>query len=173
MKKLTFSLFVIPIFYIGTGTGTAQAQLRHNQLQPKTFSLMGQIFGPELVGLYLKYNISNMLAAHAGVGLLGDYHLGMNFYFATNRDGDMSVYLGPQLISVKDYQHGLLSANDPGYTERQFGFHAPVGLEISGRRGFTLQLEAGPSYVKKNYEQLNTKGFLFSIRLGHTFLRKY
>ena len=170
MKKRFFLLLAFPIFYLGTGSATAQ--LRYSQLQSKTISVMGQAFGPELLGLYLKYNLSNMFAAHAGIGLLGDFHLGGNFYFATNRYGDLNLYLGPQIFSVEDYQHGLFSANDPGHQDRQRGFYAPIGVEYLGSKGFTLQLEAGPSYTKAKYDQLNTAPFQFAIRMGQTFLRR-
>jgi predicted RNA-binding protein with TRAM domain len=51
---------------------------------------------------------------------------------------------------------------------RQFGIYLPVGYQLIGKKGFTLQVDIGPNFVNENWGQINTSPILGSIKLGIT-----
>ncbi|MBP7238960.1 MAG: hypothetical protein KBA14_01940 [Saprospiraceae bacterium] len=126
-----------------------------------------QLYGPEILGLHINYNISNHFSANTGIGLNADFHIGSNYYITKRKLGHFSIYSGFQLISYHEFSYSGSSGGD-----RQNGLYIPVGFEYVAHRGFTMQLDIGPNFYKYDYAQRNTVPFFGSLKIGITFLRK-
>lgn len=125
-----------------------------------------QLYGPEILGLHVNYNISNRFSVNTGIGLNADFHIGSNYYVTKRKPGNFSLYTGFQFISYHAFSYSGSSGG-----ERQKGLYIPVGCEYVAHRGFTIQLDIGPNFYKYDYDQRNTVPFFGSLKIGITFLR--
>jgi hypothetical protein len=132
-------------------------------------SLLFELFGPELMGGYFNYFISNRISANLGIGLDLDFHLGSNIYLVRRNKLRHSIYLGGQIIYYRKSTMSFIGFGGPIKPDHQIGFYLPIGYEYISKKGFTLQIDLGPNFVSRDWDQSNTKPILFSFKIGKTF----
>lgn len=140
----------------------SRSQIASDSL-PRRLSLLAELGGPEGLGVYAGYYVTDALALTVGVGLNFDAHLGMQLYFGGHTRSAHSVYAGAHFVICNQY----VLAGPAG--DRQGGVFIPLGYEYLARGGFTLQVEVGPNFVGTHWSQVNTRRILASIRLGKTW----
>jgi len=127
-----------------------------------------QFFGPEILGIHFNMNAGRKFSVNAGIGGNVDYHLGMNYYFGNRSVSKSSLYAGIQICSLRE----INIFGSSGDYERQAGFYIPIGYEYVAKKGFSIQIDAGPNFVKDDWEQGNTYPFLGSIKVGYVIRAK-
>lgn len=129
-------------------------------------SLTGQLWGFEAVGLNLNHNINHRISINAGLGVVLDLHVGTNIYLSNRKKKKTSLYIGAQFGSIK--QISLFGSSD----KSQLGVYLPIGFEYIALKGFTIQVDIGPNFVKEDWIQINTFPVLGSLKIGYTFRKK-
>ena len=71
-----------------------------------------QLYGPEILGLHVNYNISKRFSVNTGIGLNADFHLGSNYYVTNRKPGNFSLYSGFQFISYHAFSYGGSSGGE-------------------------------------------------------------
>ena len=130
---------------------------------PGKVSVLGQLLGPELLGISTNVYVSNRLAITTGIGLNANLHAGLNYYLFDRSLSRTTFYVGFQIITVKEYDE--FNSEE---TEQLAGIYFPIGMEFISPKGFTLQVEAGPNILNGNGEQANTGPFQIAFRIGKT-----
>jgi len=170
-------IFVLLILFVVSATETMIAQQDKGDTENST-SLMLQFFGPEALGIHLNHNVSQRFSLNLGLGVGLDAHLGLNAYL-TNRDlkrfawyGGLQVYLirEVQFISVDIF--GSMGSSTTNKRESQVGVYVPLGFEYIAKKGFTIQMDVGPNFVRDDWSQTNTASFMGSLKIGYTFKPK-
>lgn len=135
-------------------------------------SLCFSLFGPEYVGSYINYYLSNRVSVNGGLGFNLDFHVGMNYYFSKRETRGSSFYLGLQATRYRRYD--ILNFLNLTKTEplTQLGLYLPIGFEYAGRKGIVFQFEAGPNFVSDqwygndNRLGYNTFPVMISFKIG-------
>lgn len=153
-------IFVIVVFQ-----NSLSAQNKLEDLKGST-SIMGQLWGLEVLGVHLNHNINHSVSINVGVGVLLDAHLGTNIYLSDRTKKKTSFYIGTQIGFINELGWLLTTG------ETQPVVYLPIGFEYISQKGFTIQVDAGPNFVKNEWIQLNAAPFLFSVKLGHIFRKK-
>ena len=163
-KKRLYSSTVL-FFTILVFHGPLLAQNSSGGLKGST-SLMGQLWGAEVVGVHINHNLDHRVSINAGVGVLLDAHLGTNVYLTQRTNKKASFYIGAQLTLTNSVN--LFGSS----SESQWGAYLPIGYEYLSLKGFTVQVDIGPNFVENDWDQINTLPFMGSIKLGYTFRKK-
>lgn len=128
-------------------------------------TLLVQLFGPELFGLYYNHNLTDYFSLNAGFGWGTSGHIGFNYYPLKVRN---CIYIGAQACLLTQINLGDYFTNYGSQT----GIYFPVGLQLTALKGFTFQFEAGYNIFKEDYSQRNTQPFIFAIRIGKTWFKQ-
>ncbi len=157
-------VFLVTLLFVLPHGGSAQRLTQSDSTSSdKKVSLMGQLWGPEILGGHLNFFLHDRLSINFGIGLNFDAHLGSNVYLKNRNSSARSLYVGAQVIHYRQF---LLSGSN---AETQLGIYLPLGYESVSSSGFTFQIEAGPNFVSKDWSQTNTLPFIASVRIGKTF----
>jgi hypothetical protein len=132
-------------------------------------SLLFEMWGPEVIGGYFNYFINNRISANLGIGFDLDFHLGSNLYLIRRNKSRHSIYLSGQIISYNKNTISFIGIGQAPEPDRQLGFYLPIGYEYISKKGFTLQIDLGPNFVSRDWDQSNTKPIVFSFKTGKTF----
>ncbi len=111
-----------------------------------------------MLGGHFNVYLNNRISVNVGLGINLDAHIGSNFNF--NRTKYSSIIVGVQVCSYNKFTFSGSSRI------RQLGIYIPLGFEYYADKGFTLQIDFGPNFVKEDWEQSNTSPFLISIKIG-------
>lgn len=169
MKKLSL---VFIIFFLGLSTNLLMSQGNSDKIKGSS-SLMLQVFGPELLGVHYNYYVTYRISINAGIGLNMDVHLGSNFYLKNRSKSSSSLFLGAQIIAYREYHLlGNFFGGPDTQHDTQIGLYIPFGYEYLGKKGFTLQVDIGPNFVKEDWGQTNTIPFFGSLKIGYTFKKR-
>ena len=150
MVLLMMLMFVLP------SDGSAQASREPEEIlvpqsdsssSKKELSILGQLWGPEVLGGYVNYYLNNRISINVGFGLNFDAHVGSNIYLVNRNSPAHSFYIGAQAIT---YNKFFFSGR--ANTERQVGIYIPLGYEYVARGGFTLQIDVGPNFCERGLE---------------------
>jgi hypothetical protein len=131
-------------------------------------SFLFDIGSSKIVGLDVNHYLNNRLSLNLGLGYTANFHIGTNFYIIERSHSPSSIYTGLQFVGYNDsYEFG-------GEGEKWLGIYLPLGYEYVGQKGFTFQLDLGPSFFGKKYFTGDTPStyFFWSIKVGKTFKRK-
>ena len=166
-KRIMYLKFlsVVPVLVFFLFQGAMQAQDRQSDIKGST-SLMAQVYGLEVLGVNINYNINHWISINGGIGIGPSFHIGANFYLNRRAEKKTSFYVGGQIGSIREYFiYG-------GFGDSQLGAYLPIGFEYIAARGFTIQVDVGPNFAKEDWGQVNTIPFWGSIKIGYTFRRK-
>ena len=157
-------VFLVTLLFVLPHGGSAQRLTQSDSTSSdKKVSLMGQLWGPEILGGHLNFFLHDRLSINFGIGLNFDTHIGSNVYLKNRNSSARSLYVGAQVIHYRQF---LLSGSN---AETQLGIYLPLGYESVSSRGFTFQIEVGPNFVSKDWSQTNTLPLIASVRIGKTF----
>lgn len=165
MKKLSL---VFIIFFLGLSTNLLMSQENSNKIKGSS-SLMLQVIGPEVLGVHYNYYVTYRISINAGIGFNMDVHLGSNFYLKNRSKSSSSLFLGAQIIAYRAFHPFGPYFGDH---DTQMGLYIPFGYEYLGKKGFTLQVDIGPNFVKEDWGQTNTIPFFGSLKIGYTFKKR-
>ena len=158
-------IILLAFFLIYISTQELFAQKDSTNFKGRT-SILLEIGGPEMLGVHFSGYLNNRISANAGLGVGLGYHIGTNFNF--NRSKYSSIIIGVQVFSIRSFNPFSGSFN----TERQLGIYIPLGFEYYAEKGFTMQIDFGPNFVKEDWGQLNTSSFLISVKIGIQMMGK-
>lgn len=122
-----------------------------------------QFWGPEILGFHFILNPLNRISINMGLGLFGNMHLGINYYFIDRTRSTSSIYIGSQFALVQKFI--LFGTGGEG----QLGMYIPLGYEYMARNGFIFQVDFGANIIEKDWGQRNTKPFLASLKIGYAY----
>lgn len=166
MKK-AFLIFIcfISVFLFHTKLIAQNDTLKFNGKS----SLLLDIYGPEVIGIYFNYYINNRISVNTGLGIFLDFHLGTNVYLIRRNKSRHAIYIGGQIAHYRTIPVSF-GWGDPHEPDSQFGIYFPIGYEYCAKKNFTLQIDLGPNIVsEENWGQTNTYPLMFSIKIGKTF----
>ena len=159
MKALYFLLIIFTLSALNLkGQGFAEDKRPTN-----TLSL--QLFGPELFGIYFNHYLADYFSLNAGFGWGSSAHIGINYYPFKVRN---CIYIGAQACLITQINLGDAASN----YGNQVGFYFPIGIQLIAPKGFTFHIEGGYNIFKEDYSQRNTQPVIFTIRIGHTWLKQ-
>lgn len=174
-QKIILVLMVFSL--LSTVENNLQAQQSTNSIVKST-SLMGQLLGPEALGVHVNQNLEKRFSLNIGIGFGLDAHLGFNTYL-NNRDlKRFAWYIGAQGYVVHEVSFntgnifGDSETSSSNKRDSQIGLYIPIGFEYIAKKGFTLQLDIGPNFVKNDWDQINTAPIMGSLKIGYTFRAK-
>ena len=61
-------------------------------------SVLGQLWGPEVLGAYLNFYLSDHISVNVGAGVNSDAHIGANTYLMNRNGSAHALYVGVQLV---------------------------------------------------------------------------
>ena len=170
-------IFVFLILFIVSATETMIAQQTKDDTEKST-SLMLQFFGPEALGIHINHNASQRFSLNLGLGAGLDAHIGLNAYL-TKRDlkrfawyGGLQVFIIREVQLISGNLFGSMGSSTTNKRESQVGVYIPIGFEYIAKKGFTIQLDVGPNFVKDDWGQTNTASYMGSLKIGYTFKPK-
>ena len=131
-------VFLVSLMFVLPSDGSAQQLAQSDSTSSqKTVSLMGQLWGPEILGGHLNFFLHNRLSINFGIGLNFDAHVGSNIYLKDRNSSARSLFVGAQVIHYRQF---LFSGSN---AETQLGIYLPLGYESVSSGGFTFQVEVG------------------------------
>lgn len=163
LGNIRYSTILIMVFILTQNTLNAQSDVPNVK---GSTSLLGQVWGLEILGINVNHNLNHWLSLNAGVGIGLQFHLGANFYLNKRTEKRTSFFIGAQTGLIREY---YLSGE---FGDSQLAIYLPIGFEYRASKGFTIQLDVGPNFVKNDWSQSNTSSFLASIKIGYTFRKK-
>ncbi len=155
-----YPIIICAMFVFGMHTKTI-AQDSLSIAQTGGFYL--QVYGPELFGLHINMNAGSKVSVNLGIGIDLDYHIGMNYYFGNRHISCSSIFAGLQIASQREF---LVFGGSDEF-RRQPALYIPIGYEYIARKGFSIQLDIGPNFVRENWDQWNTYPVNFSFKIGY------
>ncbi|MFK7814281.1 MAG: hypothetical protein AB8B59_17415 [Maribacter sp.] len=169
-------LIVIVISFLSSKENNLLAQ--STKSIEKSTSIMGQLFGPEALGIHLNQNLEKRFSLNIGLGIGLDAHLGFNVYL-NNRElkrfawyCGLQAYLIHEVVFISGTIFGESDSSGSNKRDSQAGMYIPIGFEFISKNGFTIQLDLGPNFVKKDWDQTNTAPIMGSLKIGYTFRSK-
>ncbi len=162
----TFGLVIgaaVGLLFLAPTHGSAQRVTQSDSASSsKRLSILGQLWGPEILGVHLNLLLHDRLSVNFGTGLNFDAHVGWNVYLKNRNSSARSLYVGAQVIQYRQF---LFSGSG---ADTQLGIYLPLGYESVSSGGFTIQMEVGPNFVSKDWSQRNTRPFIASVKIGKT-----
>lgn len=166
------------VFLVISATDTVLIAQQDTSEIKKSTSLMLQFFGPEVLGIHVNHNASQRISLNAGLGVDLGVHIGANAYLTDRTLKRFAWYGGVQLFLIREFQFstgnifGSMGSSTRNKRETQVGVYIPVGFEYMAKKGFTIQLDIGPNFIKEDWGQNNTADILGSLKIGYTFRPK-
>jgi hypothetical protein len=163
LKKVHPPVILALVFFLLQNSILAQASA--TDIRGST-SLFGQLYGIEVLGITLNYNINHRISVNGGIGVGPTYHVGASYYLNRKPGKKTSFYVGTQAGSVRE----VLFFD--GFGDSQLAVYIPIGFEYMAVKGFTIQVDLGPNFTEVDWEQANTLPFYGSLKIGYTFKKR-